>query len=206
LENKPILMLNIFYFSIYLKSRKINIFLNLNVKIMLGSIIACMEHLVKNEFGLTKWENILIKSGLPKNHVFFAHKVTEDEIFEKLFQNSCKELNLSSTQLSEVFGEAWMKYAKEKYFAFFSSKSTAKEFILDMDRTHTKVTDRIENATPPKFIYQEIDTNSFYMTYSSKRNLPHIWIGLLKAVGSHFGEKVEIVEITKNKVKITFEK
>ncbi len=171
---------------------------------MLGSIIICMEQLVKKQFGSPQWETILVKSGLPKNHLFFAHRVTEDGVFERLFENCSQELSLSKTQLSELFGEAWMRYAKDKYFAFFSTKNTAKAFILDMDRTHSKVTDKVENATPPRFIYQEIDSNTLLMNYTSKRNLSHIWIGLLKAVGNHFGESVEVTETENNQVKILF--
>ncbi len=186
------------------KSRYIVSYLFKQLIFMLGSIIICMEQLVKSQAGTSQWETILVQSGLPKSHLFFAHRVTEDEVFERLFENCCKNLSLSSVELSALFGEAWMKYAKEKYFAFFSIKDSAKAFILDMDRTHTKVTDKLENAAPPKFTYHEIDNNTLLMDYSSKRDLSHIWIGLLKAVGNHFGENIEVTETKKNQVRILF--
>ena len=42
------------------------------------------------------------------------------------------------------------------------------------------------------------------MTYISSRNLEPIWIGLIKGVGKYFNEKINIENLSKNSVKITF--
>lgn len=171
---------------------------------MLGTIVICMEQLVRDEYGNELWENILEKSGLSKDHNFYSHKEVDDDVFKQLFDNGCEILSLTKEQLSDAFGEAWMIYAKKTYFAFFMMKKNAKDFLLDMDRTHTKITDRIENAAPPKFTYKEIDESNLMMSYSSKRDLPHLWIGLVKAVGKYYNETVSVENIDEYNIKITF--
>lgn len=173
---------------------------------MLGSILDCFEKLVKQKFGKDTWESILLKSGLQEDYRVFAHRVYDDEIFDKLFATSCEELKLTKEEISKEFGKAWMKYASEKYFAFFTTKTSAKNFILSTDNTHAKITDKVENAHPPRFIYEEIDSLTLIMKYQSLRNLNYIWFGLLESIGEHYNEKVEVVRLDDNTAKIIFEK
>ncbi|HAI75536.1 MAG TPA: hypothetical protein DCM08_04755 [Microscillaceae bacterium] len=173
---------------------------------MLGSILHCIEELVQKDFSTTQWETILEKSGLDKKNKFFAHKVYEDQLFDSIYENTCTTLKLDSIQLSEAFGDAWMKYASANYFAFFTVLNSAKEFILNMDKVHERITSRVENATPPRFIYETIDAQTMTMEYQSHRNLAHVWVGLLKAVGKHFNETITIEQLEENKVKMTFSK
>lgn len=173
---------------------------------MLGSILDCFEKLVRQKFGKDTWDSILLKSDLQEDYRVFAHRVYDDKIFDKLFAATCEELRLTKEEVSKEFGKAWMKYASEKYFAFFTTQSSARKFILSMDNTHTKITDKVENAHPPQFTYEEINSLTLIMKYHSSRNLNYIWIGLLESIGEHFNEKVEVIRLDDNTAKIIFEK
>ena len=174
---------------------------------MKGTIVIALQDLVKNKFGQEKWINILKKSDLPTDKVFYAHHDVDDSIFMTLLQNTCKVLGITLEQVAEAFGNYWMnEYAPKKYFAFFIGKRTAKEFLLDMDRVHSKMVDKIENARPPRFEFEELDDNKITMSYSSHRGLELIWIGLIKGVGRYFKEDIKIKKIGKNKVELTFSK
>ena len=172
---------------------------------MKGTIAICLQDLVKTKFGEDNWKTILVKSGLPKDTVIYGHHDIEDEVIMKVINNTCEVLGITLQQAADAFGEYWMtEYAPKKYFAFFSEKKTAKEFLLNMDKLHIKMTDKLENAKPPKFTYKEIDKKTIIMTYISSRNLEPIWIGLIKGVGKYFNEKINIENLSKNSVKITF--
>ena len=174
---------------------------------MKGVIVIALQDLVKTKFGQEKWTNILKKSGLPTNKKFFGHQDVDDNIVMTLIQNTCEVLGITLEQAAEAFGNYWMnEYAPKKYFAFFIGKRTAKEFLLDMDRVHSKMTENIENARPPKFEFEELDDNKITMSYSSHRGLEPIWIGLIKGVGTYFKEDIKIKKIGKNKVELTFSK
>ena len=172
---------------------------------MKGTIAICLQDLVKTKFGKDNWETILVKSGLPKDLLIYAHHDIEDKVIMKVINNTCEVLDITLEQAADAFGEYWMNdYAPKKYFAFFSGKKTAREFLLNMDKLHIKLTDKIENAKPPKFTYKEIDKNTIIMTYISSRNLEPIWIGLIKGVGKYFKENLNIEKLSKSSVKITF--
>jgi len=172
---------------------------------MKGTIAICLQDLVKTKFGKDNWENILVKSGLPKDLVIYGHHDIEDGVIMKVINSTCEVLGITLQQAADAFGDYWMnEYAPEKYFAFFSGKKTAKEFLLNMDNLHIKLTDKIKDAKPPKFTFKEIDKNTIIMTYISSRNLQPIWIGLIKGVGIYFKENINIENISKNSVKITF--
>ena len=125
-------------------------------------------------------------------------------MFNKIYAIACEELKTDKHQLAEEFGKAWMKYASKHYFAFFIARNGAKDFIMAMDRTHTKITDKVENATPPRFHYEEVDGQTIKMTYDSPRNLGFLMVGLLKAVGDYFNEKVTVEALDEKTASITF--
>lgn len=174
---------------------------------MKGVIAISLQDLVKSRYGADKWENILVKSGLPKDLVIFGHHDIDDNIIIKVLGNACQVLGLSMQQLGDAFGDYWINtYAKQKYFAFFSGMKNAKDFLLKMNYVHSKLTETIENANPPKFTFAEITDNSVIMNYISNRNLEDIWIGLIKGVGKYFDETISIERLSKNSVRLKFNK
>jgi len=173
---------------------------------MKGTVVICLQDLVKTKFDEEHWKNILVKSGLSKDLKFYCHHNIDDEIIMKLLNNTCEVLGLTLQQMADIFGEYWIKeFTSKKYFAFYTGKKSAKEFLLNMDKVHVKMTEKIENAKPPRFTYEEINEKTIIMTYSSSRNLQQIWIGIIKGVGKYFNEKIDIEILSKNSVKLTFD-
>ena len=171
---------------------------------MLGSIFNCFEALVKEEYSEQTWKTILTKAGQDTTVRMFAHRPYEDDTFHKIYEVACQELKTDKYQLAEAFGKAWMKYASKHYFAFFVARSNAREFVLAMDRTHTKITDKVANATPPRFHYKTIDNQTIQMTYDSPRGLGFLMVGVLKAVGDYFEEKITVEALDENTAEVTF--
>lgn len=87
-----------------------------------------------------------------------------------------------------------------KWFPSYFERSTLKGFLMMMDTVHAQLTKMIKGATPPRLIPNEIDENTFTITYISKRGLTDYLQGLMDGASKHFNEKMEmeILENTKN--------
>jgi len=173
---------------------------------MKGIVAKCLEELVVNKYGKENWEEILKKSDLPIDLKIYSHKNIPDDVILKVINNACSVLDVSFEQIADIFGSYWINdFVSKKYFAFFKPKYSAKDFLLQMNRIHEKMTERIENAKPPHFEFEDVTDNSIVMSYHSERHLEPIWLGIIKGVGEYYNEKLEIIPITKNKVKIIFD-
>ena len=174
---------------------------------MKGDIPVCLQEMVETNYGKETWINVLKRAGQDEDFYLYGHHDYEDELVVSLFKKSCEVCGIDFNQLSDLFGETWMKsYVTGRYFAFFIGKNNSKDFLMSMGKVHEKVTNKIENARPPKFLYEEIDENTITMEYVSQRNLQPIWLGLVKAVGKHFNEKIEMKKLNESKVELTFSK
>jgi hypothetical protein len=171
---------------------------------MKGVIPKCLNEMVVKNFSQEKWENILLKSGLPADQQFFNHHEIDDNLILKVVENTCEVLGITLEQAADAFGDYWMtEFAPKKYYAFVLTHTSAKSFLLSMSSVHKKVTTS-ENANPPSFTFEELDDKRITMTYSSKRNLEVFWLGLIRGVGNYFKENIDIKPITESKVELTF--
>lgn len=87
-----------------------------------------------------------------------------------------------------------------KWFPSYFERSSLKSFMMMMDTVHAQLTKMIKGATPPRLIPEEIDSNTFTITYISKRGLTDYLMGLLDGASKHFNEKMEmeVLEHVKN--------
>jgi len=172
---------------------------------MKGLVAKSLEELVINKFGENHWKEILKKSNLPEDLKIYSHKDIPDEVIVNVIHNTCEELGITFEQAADAFGDYWINdFVSKKYFAFFKKGIKAKEFLLEMNRVHEKMTDKMENAHPPRFDFEDIDKNTLIMSYHSERNLEPIWLGIIKGVGRYYNEKLDLSLLAKNKVKIVF--
>jgi hypothetical protein len=95
-------------------------------------------------------------------------------------------------------------YAPKVYKVYYRGKNTAKEMLMDMDKVHQVVTERIPDARPPRFEYEEQGDKVLIMKYKSSRDMLIFLMGLIKGVGNHFNEKLTISKAGPDKVKVIF--
>ena len=142
---------------------------------------------------------------MPNDIKIYGNHDIDDNVIMNVLTNTCEVLDVTFEQAAKTFGNYWMNESASKtYFAFFHRSKSAKEFLLAMDSVHEKVTDKINNANPPGFEYEDVDKNTLIMTYKSKRGLEQIWIGLIKGVGDYYKENIEVIKLSKKSVKINF--
>jgi hypothetical protein len=172
---------------------------------MKGAIVNCLEELVVNGFGKNKWETALEKAGFEKYTFFLSIQDIDDAKVLKLVGAVCSVLNLSLPQAADAFGEYWMcTYAPKNYEIFFTGIKSSKDFLLNMGKVHHVTTATIPNAHPPRFDYSWENDKTLIMKYSSPRNLIDFMVGLIKGVGKHFNESLDISRIAEDSVKIVF--
>lgn len=82
------------------------------------------------------------------------------------------------------------------WFPSFFERSSLKAFLMMMDTVHANLTKMISGAKPPRLIPEEIDDNTFILTYKSKRGMYDYFLGLLEGCAEFFNEKMttEILE------------
>lgn len=174
---------------------------------MKGVIADCLADLVANKFGRDKWEKVLELTGVEKNTVFAVYSDIDDATVMEVLKNTCEVLSITMEQAADAFGEYWVStYAPEIYWAYYRNWNSAREYLLDLDRIHDRVTQRIPNAHPPRFEYEWENENSLIMHYNSDRGLVGILAGLARGVGKYFDEDLTVSIAGDSAVRIEFPK
>lgn len=172
---------------------------------MKGVILDCLEKLVLHKRDKKTWKTILERAGLDPNASFLVNQDIDDEIVMRIVQATCAVLDRTLQQTAGAFGIYWMKYyAPSMYRAYFGDVPSAREFLLQMNDVHERVTKNIRNARPPRFEYEQPDDKTLLMTYRSDRDLMDFFIGLVNGVGHHFNEELTILRAGDHTLKIIF--
>lgn len=172
---------------------------------MKGIIAICLKRLIKKEYGLDKWYDILEGAGFDKYALIKASDNLDDTKFMDIIKSTCEVLDITLEQAADAFGEYWVnEYAPEVYAVYYRGMKTAKDFILNMNKVHKSVVANLEDARPPSFEYEWKDDKTLQINYKSDRNLAVIMIGLLKGVGTYFNEDLKIQMLSEHKVQVIF--
>jgi hypothetical protein len=129
---------------------------------------------------------------------FFAvSKDYPDEMSIALIKSAADISGLTAEEVMLEYGKYIVPNTlKESYPTYFKlGGSSARDFLLNMDRVHKHATRSILGATPPRFEYEELPDGRLIMHYYSKRGLCTILRGLILGVGILFGENLEVKEI-----------
>lgn len=172
---------------------------------MKGVIASCLKELVVNKFGNDKWESAVVMAGFNQTTAFLPTQDVDDTDVLKVVESVCKVLNISLPQAADAFGEYWVcTYAPKIYKPYYRMATSAKEFLSKMDDVHRLTTETIPNARPPRFEYTWIDDKTLIMKYNSKRKLIDFMVGLIKGVGKHFKENLQVSKLDDDSVKVLF--
>lgn len=172
---------------------------------MKGAIVNCLKEMIVSKYGRSKWDEIMIASGQIPARVIMATNDFDDSQVLDMVQNSCKILNHTIEQIADLFGDYWMNsYAVSVYKPYYGTNSTAKEFFIQLNTIHTRVTKNISNATPPKFEYEWKSDDVLILTYISSRGLIDFVVGLSKGIGTYFNQNLSVRKISSTAIEIIF--
>jgi len=171
---------------------------------MKGVIADCLQKLVNDKFGESKWREIMKLSGMPETSFLVSADIDDAKVMT-MISNVGKILNISQQQLIDVFGDYWVNnYSSKIYGIYYSKYKTAKELIKGLDNIHEITTRTVPNAAPPRFEFQDVDANTLMVTYKSRRNMIDFYVGLVKGVGKYYKTPLTVQKLSNSQVKITF--
>ncbi len=172
---------------------------------MKAVIVNCMADMVKEKYGRAKWEQCLEAAGMNKLSYFLSTQDIEDGAVMKLVEAGSRVLGMNMSQLADAYGDYWVNtYAQKIYKVYFRGASSAKDFLLKMDQLHETVTQNIANARPPRFEYRWKNDKTLVMSYKSERGMIDFLMGLVKGVGKHFNERLNVVKLNNRELEVTF--
>jgi hypothetical protein len=170
---------------------------------MKGTIVKCLEELVRTTYGDDRWKAILSKSHLSPTTMFLTTAVVPDEQVVGLLQSTAAVLGMTLDQAMDAFGDFWSTtYAPSIYGAYFKKAKGAKDFLLNLDHVHVAMT-KTAGAAPPRFRYEWRGPRHLIMHYDSPRGLVALMPGLIRGVGRYFRETLTVT-VKANEVHIVF--
>jgi hypothetical protein len=172
---------------------------------MKGVIPKALKQMVTEKYGADTWKKALSQAGIEREPLMLPISDVDDSVVLEMVEGVCGVLGITLAQAADAFGAYWMtEFAPTMYKSHFSKPTSVREFLLQMDEVHEITTRNMPNAHPPRFGYEELDDGSLVMEYKSSRDLMDIFVGLVKGVGAHVGETVDIQRRGGTKLHIRF--
>ncbi len=181
---------------------------------MKGTVVSIWLDTIENVWG----QNVRIQAmediGWESNHMISPLDDIEDDVIFGAIESVAKQKGMKSSEVWRIIGQNNI-ISFNKWFPSFFERSSLKAFMMMMDSVHAQLTKMIKGAVPPRLIPEEIDNNTFMITYQSKRGMFDYLIGLLEGGASYFNEKMSYEIVDKStlndgrhqmKLKITVEK
>ncbi|MBF2707565.1 heme NO-binding domain-containing protein [Flavobacterium soyangense] len=165
---------------------------------MYGIVNKAIQDLVTDNFGAEKWEEVREKSGVDVDF-FLSNEPYDDDITYKLAGAAAEVLNISVGEVLNAFGEWWvLKTGKEKYGGLMEAGgNNLKEFLINLPLFHNRIMLMYPKLTPPEFKVSNIEENSIYIHYHSKREgLQEFVRGLLVGLSKMYmiDSKIELMQ------------
>jgi methyl-accepting chemotaxis protein len=122
----------------------------------------------------------------------------DEALLEKIIKEISEKNNITRSELMKKTGKENIKTFFKWYPLFFKKKS-ALAFLASMDTVHELLTRRLKGLTPPRIIYEPINSTEAYLIYKSKREFSDYFLGLIEGVAEKFNEKIDVNIVEKGK-------
>ncbi len=181
---------------------------------MKGTVVNIWLNTLEKLYGKDKRNRVLVESGWNPNRLITPIEEVDDKQIFSLIEAFAKSEGVEPSIIWRKLGQNNVE-SFHKWFPSYFEKSSAKSFMMLMDKVHAQLTKMIPGAKPPRLIPEELDDKNVIITYKSKRGLIDYLLGLIEGVAKHFGESIEFNVLDRQidsngihvvKVHITFEK
>lgn len=155
---------------------------------MYGIINTSIEELVINQFGKPVWEEILLKSGLPKK-IFLSNEAYDDAITYQLATSTAEVVGITIGDVLLEFGKWWILHTcQHRYGSMLKTGGTdLAEFLIGLPSFHNRVQLMYPKLSPPEFKVDKLADKQFRVHYFSKRPaLQEFMRGLLLGLATYF--------------------
>ncbi|MDD9952228.1 MAG: heme NO-binding domain-containing protein [Zetaproteobacteria bacterium] len=161
---------------------------------MKGVIFNAFEKFIVDAHGEDFFEDILSECQLQTEGIFVGPGTYPDTDLLEIVQKTIHKLNLPLDQALQAFGKFLFHELHAGNPKFADSCKSLKEFLRSVDGIiHVEVNKLYPEARTPKFTYQEPSAQTLEITYSSARNLPDLFEGLVQGAADHFQTSIQIL-------------
>ena len=175
---------------------------------MKGTVVSSWVESSRTLFGNNVVDDALKAFGISSSYVFSPLEDVEDRIALGIVDHIGNSVGKNKEEIWFIMGEENVKTFSKFYPGFFRHDS-AYQFLKSMNDVHVIVMKRFRGAKPPILDVTPISSHEIYFTYRSKRGMGNYLKGLIHGVSQYFGEKIEVVEVSKSEdelqLKLTFE-
>ena len=167
---------------------------------MYGLINSALQDMIITHFGEEKWDDIHRHSQVPEN-IFLAMRRYDDRITYQLAGAASELLEAPIDTCMDMFGRHWVSAVATKDFARLmdATGSDTITFLRNVNALHDRITTTFIDYIPPEFKLEDVEgfSDRFHVHYYSKRKgLTSFVTGLLHGLAEHFGDSIEIHNVT----------
>ena len=163
---------------------------------MKGIVFTSLADMVEEHHGMKLWNKVIKKSKVPSNGVYTSGKTYSDSELFSLVQALQKELKVDTDDLIRSFGHYLFSVLVGRHPHFYEAEDTFIGFLKSIkDVIHVEVKKLYENATVPRFTYDQESTTSLTMFYQSPRQLCMLAEGLIYAAADKYEVKIELLHL-----------
>ena len=154
---------------------------------MKGIIFNLVEEAVTARHGEDAWDQLLDEAGVAG--AYTSLELYPDEELVALVAAGAKLLDSDPGELTRWLGHEASLGLGRRYPQFFEPHASTRPFLLTLnDVIHPEVRKLHPNADPPDFGFGEGDDGALVLTYSSRRQLCDLAIGMIDGAATHYGE------------------
>lgn len=161
--------------------------------LMKGTIVRCLQDFVEQEHGPQAWRRITERARLPQ--ILTPNAELADEKIEVLVEAAREEL-----PAGDVLGDAgvfWARrYAPRVYPEYYEEYESLRAFLEAVNEIHREVTHFVPSSTPAYLELEWLDPSCLRIRYRTHRPLFPFALGVVRGLATHFGETVEIEDVT----------
>ncbi len=163
---------------------------------MYGLVNKAVRDLVCSSYGEDTWADIVKLAGLDIDS-FVSMESYDDAVTYKLVGAASERLEITPAQVLEAFGEYWTKFTVSEGYGDLITKSgsSVEEFLGNLDNMHARVELSFPALRPPSFRLERTDDGLMLHYMSDREGLAPMVIGLLRGLGTHFNEEVEVAQV-----------
>ncbi|WP_146650286.1 heme NO-binding domain-containing protein [Labilithrix luteola] len=172
---------------------------------MKGTVITCLREIVINAGGEATWQACLSAADFEEFTVFHLAEDVPDHKALALIRAICAKLGLTLEQAGDAFGEHWVNvYGPRLYKHLYGKYANAREFFLNINEMHARVTKHLADSRPPRFRLEWMGPNTLVMHYESHRGLIDVAVGMARAMGRYYGERLVVTKLSSKALRIVF--
>ena len=169
---------------------------------MYGVINKSLRDMVTEQFGESKWKEVLERSGVPDDS-FLAMRSYDDDVTYRLAQACADEMAIDLSDALRAFGVHWVEntVARQYDTLMRAAGSDMLGFLGNLNGLHDRISSTFLDYRPPSFEIGDTSNNPVDILYVSERTgLTPFVEGLLRGLAVRFEQSMEIVEILPQEV------